>query len=199
MLVSKRQGFVFIHVFKAAGTSIRAALAPYAKPALTDRVRERLGRRRFPAHMTAQQARDRLGSDTYDRLFSFSFVRNPWDWQVSLWTYMLAEPSHWAHPIMRELGTFDRYIRWRVDVMPDTQSAFVTDDTGRVMVDFVGRYEHLNRDFGEVCARIGVQAALPHLNASRSSRDYREWYTPETRDLIGEAFADDIDRFGYAF
>ena len=45
----------------------------------------------------------------------------------------------------------------RADYHFRSQSAFVMTWTGRVGVDFVGRYENLEVDFGNVAQRIGCQ------------------------------------------
>jgi len=74
----------------------------------------------------------------------------------------------------------------------------VTGDGGEVIVDFVGRYERLQADLDEVGGRLGIPAALPHLNRS-SHRDYREYYTDETRDIVAARFARDLAQFDYRF
>ena len=38
----------------------------------------------------------------------------------------------------------------------------------------------------------------PHRNRS-GHKDYRTYYTDETRDLVAEAFRGDIETFGYTF
>ena len=78
------------------------------------------------------------------------------------------------------------------------QSEFVTDAEGRVIVDFVGRFERLAEDFAHVCRTIGVEAELPHVNPSRHA-DYRTYYSDHSRALVAEHFAEDIERFGYRF
>jgi hypothetical protein len=30
-------------------------------------------------------------------------------------------------------------------------------------------------------------------------RNYRKWYTPVTRDLVGQRFREDVERFGYDY
>ena len=70
---------------------------------------------------------------------------------------------------------------------------------GNLIVDFVGYFERLEEDFKEVCRRIGIPAALPPPKAHAPRKDYRSFYTDETRDLVAEAYAQDIDLFGYTF
>jgi hypothetical protein len=47
--------------------------------------------------------------------------------------------------------------------------------------------------------RIGApDVSLPHVRRSKGE-DYRERYSPELRDLVGERYARDIELFGYRF
>jgi hypothetical protein len=205
VLVSHRHHFIFIHVYKKAGMSVRRALDPYAE----GRWRRQAARftyraglkfpRTDPMHLTAARVRERLSPDVYDRYYKFAFVRNPWAWQVSLYHYMLKRTDHFQNEFVRGLGGFDPYIRWRVAEEVRLQREFLSDDDGRLLVDYVGRMETLNDDFAEICRTIGLpHRGLPHKNRS-SHRDYRAYYTDETRDLVAEAFAADIDAFGYTF
>jgi hypothetical protein len=45
---------------------------------------------------------------------------------------------------------------------------------------------------------LGLVHDLPHANRS-THRDYRHYYTGETRDIVAARFARDIEAFGYAF
>lgn len=215
MLVSHTHKFVFIHIYKTAGTSIAKALAPYN----VSRHKQRTARllKRFDApfpmawdaglsveHKTARAAREQLGPEIYDDFFSFSFVRNPWDWQVSIYHHVLRNKNHRQHKLFVRLGSFDRYIQWlcerRVKGRDDRcQAAFLCDDRGRQLVDYVGKFESLAEDFAKVCRQIGVSPKLPKLNSSRIKQDYRRFYSGRTMDLIACKYAEDIHRFDYRF
>ncbi|HEX3109804.1 MAG TPA: sulfotransferase family 2 domain-containing protein [Thermoanaerobaculia bacterium] len=192
MLLSLRHKFIFIHIYKAAGTSVTHALRPFT--------REPWWRRRavprLPDHITAAELREIIG-DLFDRCFKFTFVRNPWDWQVSLYHYMQQTRKHPQHRLVSAM-TFDDYIRWRVTEDKHLQKEFVTDAGGKTIVDFVGRFENLEDDFAVACAKIGISATLPHTNRSRHA-DYRTYYDDVTRELVASHFREDIEMFGYTF
>lgn len=192
MLLSLRHKFIFIHIYKAAGTSVTHALRPFA--------REPLLRRRsvpkLPDHITAEELRETIG-ELFDRCFKFAFVRNPWDWQVSLYHYMRQTRKHPQHLLVRGMS-FEDYIRWRVTEDKHLQKEFVTDAAGKTIVDFIGRFESLETDFAAICAKVGIAAALPHRNRSRHD-DYRKYYDAATRELVAEHFRDDVELFGYSF
>jgi hypothetical protein len=205
VLVSHRYRFIFIHVYKTAGMSVRRALDPFAEGRWRRQVARFTHRAGIPfprtgfLHLSARQIREELGPAVYDRYFKFAFVRNPWAWQVSLYHYMLSRRDHQQSDFVRGLGGFDPYIRWRVAEEVRLQRDLLNDAEGRLIVDYVGRMETLNDDFAAICQAIGLKHhALPHKNRS-AHKDYRDYYTDETRELVAKAFAPDIEAFGYTF
>lgn len=78
------------------------------------------------------------------------------------------------------------------------QSNWVYDMNDTMVVDYVGRYESLEADFDEIKRHLGLDLPLPHLNKTEH-RDYRSYYSPETRDLVADLWAVDVENFGYSF
>lgn len=184
---------VFVKVPKTAGTSVADALrcAHIGTP-----------------HRDYREIRSALcaraeGRAFFDAAFKFGFVRNPWDRVVSL--HLRKEKGRAAGP-----PGFADFCRW-IEKASDTcvhpspkanQLDWLTDESGEIAVDFVGRFESLEADFATICDRVGATGAtLPHKkkNAGPGRAHYTEYYTPELRDMIGEKFSVDIERFGYAF
>ncbi len=217
MLLSLKYRFLFVHTAKTGGTSVRDALAYYkwADPwriplflcsKLSGATGHRLGIK-FPRHAKAIAAREMLPRELYDQLFKFAFVRNPWDLQVSSYHHIRRERPH----RMAHIESFAQFLRWKlsqereyqfhVDTSIELQSDYVVDLHGRVIVDYVGRYENLHDDFHEVCRKIGIKAPkLPHRRrADDREADYRRYYTPDTVELVAEHFARDIELFGYEY
>ena len=216
MLISESHNFIFIHIYKNAGTSIKAALKPFATSIFHERLNgiarypvlgnlasllmrfDRFNPTPYPSHVSARQIISELGGDTYRSYFSFTFVRNPWDWQVSLYTYMLKNGDHHQHELVKNLGSFGEYIRWRCAEEVRYQRDFIYSDQGDLLVDFVGRFEQIEQDFQSICSRIGIDVVLPKMNISRTT-SYREYYDKETVDLVSKVFEPDINAFGYRF
>jgi hypothetical protein len=69
---------------------------------------------------------------------------------------------------------------------------------GTKLVDFVGRFERINRDFDRVMEHLGLDAELPHRNPT-DHRGYRSYYTDDTAAMIRDLYAIDVETFGYTF
>ena len=205
MIVSNRRNFIFVHIFKTAGTSIRRAVRRHAMPAWQEpanHVLKRIGipqygPKAYPDHLTASGLIQQTSLEYFNSMFSFAFVRNPWDWELSHYKYILRKPRHPNHDEAKRLGTFSEYVRWRCDRKFQLQKSFVVHQ-GKRVVDFVGRFESLDADFQEVARRLNISAKLKRLNQTRRSV-YQEHYDDRTRELIANTFAADIEEFGYEF
>lgn len=210
MLVSDSKKFVFVHIYKTGGTSVQKMLEFYDRRFdLTCRLkllaRKVIGNEmpvlpRPYKHASAAKVKELIGDYCYDNYFKFAFVRNPWDWQVSLYYYMLKSPDnmHSLIPLVKSMADFESYIRWRCSEAVRLQYDFVYTD-GKLLVDFIGRYEHFQSDFDKICDRLSIPyRQLPRVNTTKRDR-YRDCYTPETRMLVNKAFRADIETFGYEF
>ena len=207
MLINEKHNYIYVHVYKVAGQSVKLALRRYHHRRMPGFVRSHYSRlielpqaysfRSLEAHSTAKEIREYLGPEKWDSMYSFSFVRNPWDWQVSLYHFIQTNKFNPQRGLVSSMN-FDDYIKWRVEEDRHLQSSFIFDRHGNQLVDFVGRFENLSNDFATVCNKVGVDASLPHENASKHD-GYRKYYNDTTAALIADAFKEDIDAFGYEF
>ena len=216
MLLSHRYQFLFVHIAKTGGTSVRSALQryrwrdPYYLPQwIASRLSGMTGHRlgiKLPRHCKAITAQEMLPREFYDSLFKFAFVRNPWDLQVSSYHHIRRERPQ----LMQANESFEDFLRrkldperpwqYHLDTSVESQSHYITDLQGRQIVDFIGRYETLQEDFDHICDRIGITPiTLPHRRKASDRADYRGYYDDSTRRLVAEHFAPDIERLGYDF
>jgi hypothetical protein len=158
----------------------------------------------------------------YPGLFTFAFVRNPWDRLVSCYRDKIRGEVDGFTNFSIRAGvasclagyevfvpgmTFEAFVE-AVAAIPDeeadahfrSQSTFITNDAGEIAVDFVGRYERLLADFSHVQRVIGLPPIeLPRLQAARTAVRYVDYYSPSTRRVVAERFARDIDLFQHNF
>ena len=217
MLLSNRYNFLFVHIAKTGGTSVRSALQSlrwkdpvYYMMYICSRFSHLSGHKtasKFPRHCKIIAAKEMLPDEYFKKLFKFTFVRNPWDLQVSSFHHIRRERPQY----MQDKNTFDEFLRWKfdperpyqfhIDTSIALQSDYLVDLHGDNLVDFIGRYERLQEDFNSVCDRIGIERiTLPFKRRSSSrKKDYRQYYTAETAELVNRHFSKDIEMLGYQF
>jgi hypothetical protein len=228
MIISHDHKFIFLKTNKTASTSIEAILCKFCgerdviTPFRTDNENARLGRgpqnyriehplkperplwrkllRRperywhpsvgFYEHMPAWRIRDYVGEDVWRGYFKFAFERNPWDRQVS-W-YLYKTKSKGVRP------SFESFLRDRTKAFVGNFDIYSLN--GEVCVDFLGRYENLQADFGSVLEKLGLDAPqhFPRTNVADRG-DYRNYYSPATRAVVADWYANEIELFGYRF
>jgi hypothetical protein len=206
---------VYIEVPKVACSSIKIALASLLGIDL-----DALGGN--PHEVDFPAPRTLAGPGLYAGLFTFAFVRNPWDRLVSCYRdKIMGEVRDFTrfHPTrgiacclagfdaFRGNMPFDEFVEviaaitdGEADEHFRSQHTFVTDSTGHVALDYLGRFETMDQDFQGVCQELGIRGLpRPFVQAVQVPRDYKEYYTPSTQRLVGERFADDIRLFDYSF
>jgi hypothetical protein len=216
---------IFVHVPRTAGQSIEQRLLAACGVRREHGARYGLRPNRDPrsgpprlAHLTIGEyvAAGHVMPQQAAAWFTFAFVRNPWERVVSEFLFHHRHRcdfktflfDRWPRP---EDDDFDRGLAFHRHVLP--QSRFVTDARGDVAVDFIGRFEALDRDFALVCDRIGIGSApLAHRNSWRrwqdrwipwrvrqATRPYAAYFDAESRRRVAALYAEDIERFGYRF
>jgi hypothetical protein len=207
-MISMRHKCIFVRISKTASSSVQNAFKCRQGP---------LDRGEFDIkHYTLGHYRDTHPLE-FQTFYKFAFVRNPWDRIYSQyrfqhhimvekvpqmfefakcsfreWLLKCAEsynrPDQFLFGTHREI--FEHHLTNQLD--------WVTLD-GKIATDFLGRFENLDQDFAKVCSDLGVQLDLPRDNTSPPSNGYRDAYDEETRDLVRQWHARDIEHFGYRF
>ena len=201
MLISHNKKFIFVHIYKTGGTSIRQNLHRFSRAVKDNSI---------PTHSSIIQIKKKHPKE-FSSYYKFAFVRNPWDWLVSVYFHILKRPDHKQYEIVKEMG-FDKYIQWRADGHPcaptaypgteliPEQNQFLCDKDGKVIVDFVGRFENLVDDFEKICKHVSVPCKLGKLNSSpRTTSKYQDMYNDSARKIVEDRYRKDIEMFGYEF
>jgi chondroitin 4-sulfotransferase 11 len=178
MLISHKHKFIFIHIPKTAGTSISSVLNPFCEEL-------------YPSikHSNAVKIKEKFGSDIWNEYFKFTFIRNPYERLLS-WYNMIEKnmwrPNLFQSHIKKNIHSFSEFIMddkhpIGINKLPQQRiSQFkIISENGRVIVDFVGRYENLNEDFNYICNKLNIpQTHLPHINKFDHDH-YMNYYTKE--------------------
>ncbi len=219
MLISHKKKFIFIHIFKTARTTGSEGFAPrsrlidclvygYRPTVKFFNAFNILTRRKgtqlltgFPKHAMAMDVKEKLPKHIWNNYFKFAFVRNPWDWNVSLYFYLRENKRLPAHQDAANVDFFD-FIKRRCASRPPQQIDFISNGEKTIMLDFVGRFENIAADVNFIRSKLKLKPLqLPRRNISRlrPRPDYRSFYDSETADLVRRCFADDIRIFEYKF
>ena len=190
-MISHKHKCIFIHIRKTAGISIRNVLGE------CDGTHDGL---HFHNHL--YHHKNILSGQLYSEYFKFTFVRNPWDLRVSLYRY-LAKGGHGSLTRYARQLSFSNWIKRysdRVNVNTThtgrTQTSYIEPPKD---MDFIGKFENLQEDFNIVCDKIGIpRQELPHKNKTKH-KHYTEYYDDETRQIVAEKYAKDIEYFNYEF
>lgn len=217
MLLNIKYKFLFVHIAKTGGTSIRQALQEYRwkdtywiPQYLCSRLSALTGHRigaKFPRHAKLIAAQEMLPRELFCSLFKFAFVRNPWDLQVSSYHHIRRERPQ----LLNGIEDFESFLRWKLDakrppqyhadMSTEIQTDYLIDLHGTHLIDFIGRYEFLQEDFHLACNKTGLPPIpLPHVRQAQDRRkDYRSYYNDRTSQWVADHYRVDIDQFGYRF
>jgi len=189
-MINHKYRFIFIHIDKTAGTSLLNAI----NPSLT-------------VHSDGHHYKYKhAGIDYYIKnlenhceYFKFAFTRNPFDRALSKYFHHFYRPT--VGTIAEKKASKLNFNEWVLQGglgMFRQQFDYIYMN-GNLGIDFIGRFENLQQDFNIVCDKIGIpHSQLPHVNKSKH-KHYTEYYDDETREIVEQKYAKDIEYFGYKF
>lgn len=213
-MINHKHKFIFIHIPKCAGSSIKDHFFKGMELDWREPNYEFLygwcpKRKIHLQHATAKQLLETelIREDIWNTYFKFTFVRNPWDRAYSDYLWMLED---------RKLkGSFKEYITktgsleeclknrnsktFRGDhLIPQTE--FFSEE-GKFKMDFIGRFEHLSEDLKLVKNNINSTSIFDsHEKKNEKKRShYSLFYTSSKKALVEKYYAKDIEQLNYSF
>ena len=187
----RKAGIIFIHVPKAAGTSVAHAI--YG---------------RSISHHTAAFF-CKADPEAFQRYYSFSIVRNPFDRLVSSFFFAkgggtplvpVHRPARFQVP---EFETFESFVRdwlplnWACDYVFQPQARFLLDERREsVLVQELFEIRDLARCQSKLECILDRPMSLNSLNMVERA-DFRSFYTDDTFELVYDLYREDFDRLGH--
>ena len=195
------QKTLFLHIPRTAGSSILDKLRPNFDAAI------HAGAKPPPAGTHEMMVRDKLLDH-----FKVGFVRNPWDRYVSLYHYFYQmTPYHYAYSydkntvkIVQQFKTFKDFCihfnslnHKKFHFFPQVSWSH---HHKTCILDFIGRFENLEEDVYKLQDILQVDnEALGQIPNASNHKHYTEYYDDETRKIVSDIYALDIEYFNYTY
>jgi hypothetical protein len=211
-IVSVSHGFIFVHVPKTAGTSLKRYLRPFEREGdvhievAREAVRANFALRK---HCSVAEIRKQLGEERFSSMFKFSAVRNPFDRALSTFLFLKFNFRDWDSS--EQMDTFETFESFATSELIGRsgpgriflpQSSWLTDNDGKLATDALIRMESLDADMSLILKRLGLNRPLkmiPERNQSKSNRPTfgAELSKGAVVDAIRERYAEDFEAFDY--
>ena len=173
----------------------------------------------IPQHSTAIAIKGyfELMGWNWNEYFKFGIVRNPFDrivsgyeWRRSVVKKCIDDKNHLAakehfREIFSEVDDgFKQFVERKCRHWNNQLRFFYSKSSKQCLVDFVGRYENLETDFKHIVKTILPNATdklctLEKENASIRRKDYRSYYDEETRGIVEQKLADELELLEYKY
>ena len=172
-----------------------------------------------------------MGDETWNGYFKFTVARNPWDYLVSRFWWEIAKasekgvslPTVKRSRVKEKLFDPKAYGRAMKVLFSNVKKQepitdfrvflenldpwfindrFYFDESGQPLADFYLRYENLEKDYEEVCGRLGIPYSPLMKTKSKARKDCRHYtasYDDRSRSIVEEKCAREIAYFNYRF
>lgn len=213
-MISLNEKFLFIHIPKTGGNSIQNILFQYSEDSRSISSEKRQdGVSRYglkssihaelAKHSSLNDYKEKLESKTYQSLFKFTVIRNPWDRLISYYFSPHRGQQYWNRELfqkfIRTVKPLTYYISTYSDNNLSNKSIYSVKDKSYGDIHYVMRYEKLSNDFYDVMRLLKLEPkCLPHVNKS-NRKNYKEYYDKQLINLVKDTFAEEIEIFQYEF
>jgi len=183
LIIDTTNRFVFIHVPRTGGTSIREMLGVSKRCATGDVI--------FSTHATCNDFMT-FAKAQGEEYFKFGFIRNPWERVYSIFC---------KHVKKSKVYTSKGFKYWLFDI-------HLRNDKHRKQpafhylkgVDYIARYEDFDNEWKYLLERIEMPIGkLPHINKCRDGKPYQDIYDDKMRQFVIKHHQADIVYGNYKF
>jgi chondroitin 4-sulfotransferase 11 len=208
-LVNEKKKFIFFHLYKCGGNSFRELLNEVAPNCV-----ELQGGHGLPSDLKHHFDKTR-SLEEFDEFYKFTIVRNPFDFMVSTYFYAKSYSNHFMHDEVTSRNmTMKEFIPYYMNVRiqhtktrPFGSNKVVTikdwlhDEDKKPIMDFIGKLETIDTDLEVIFNELEIplsQMPIKNVNPNRV-KNYRQYYTPESKAMIEKYFAWELNEFEYKY
>lgn len=199
----------FVDIPRTSSTSVKTKLgqlygSAYGK--CYDRQNARKSGTVLVDHTPASKVIRVIGRENWDQLYTFSFVRNPWARFYSLYRFRIADG---VLPATLEFNTYVQKLdefRFRDRHSPFSRHEYhypmldyLMDDSEQLLVTECFKVEERSQAIIRIQEQTGVDLNTDSKEVLCSPDEYRDFYSAESREIVGRFYKDDIQYFNYAF
>ena len=213
-MISHKHKCIFIHIPKCAGSSITNFFFPDFEFNIFKPNYEVLfgwcpKRKIHLQHATAKQMLETglVTKEQWNKYYKFTFVRNPWDRAYSDYLWMQKELNVIGsfRDFLMKKGIFYKYltddsnIKYRGDHLLRQTDYF--DFTGKLKVDFIGRFEDFSNDINEILSALNIDKTFNfYINKSNNRQEhYSKFYNFKNKKCVSKIYEKDISLLNYKF
>lgn len=200
MPISHKHKIIFIHIPKTGGTSIENTMGIGNKKNIFDK-NVLFGRdKNYEAqHLFSSEIKKIVGKPIYNSYFKFSFVRNPFSRLVSDYSWSKYRNMNFEEFINKKVIPSKNRILYKDPYRHfKSQHKFIIDNSGKITVNFIGKFENLTNDFKKLCKIFNLKLDLPHTNKS-NHKNYKQYYNRRTKNIVESIYKKDLELFNYNF
>lgn len=198
MVISHKHKFIFFAAGRTGSKSIATVLDKYDEPCPFT-----YDYQTYSAHMPPRIFKSLCPPEIWDTYFKFAFVRNTWDWLISMFLWNCPGQDRKIEVMTPELFEqhWERMKGFRRGLTADNryQYDFLADEDGRLLVNYFGRFERLQADFDRICDALHLPLETLPVTHQIAHKPYQSYYTPDMVALVGRRYSKDIREFGFKF
>ncbi|MBO9483083.1 sulfotransferase family 2 domain-containing protein [Salinisphaera sp. G21_0] len=181
---------IYIHIPKAAGSSVGMALFGTDKPG------------HYPIKDFEWE-----NEKKFNKYYKFTFVRNPYSRLESAFFYLKEggksdRDKEFSRKFISKYKSFEDFItnglqedsikNW-IHFIP--QCDFLINHDGLIDVDFIGKLENIEIDFIEVCEKLNIKRSLCFENRTKQKKSVL--YTKNMKEIVNTIYKNDFELLGY--
>lgn len=204
-LFSKKNNFIYCHIYKTGGNSVRDGIIK----TIGDTTEE-IGGVHIDMNYVKYHFYSNNDIETFNDCYKFTVIRNPYTWWLSLYFYIRRSRAHKDREIIIGMS-LKEFIKWSSEVAVKrdrpaganryylSQYEFIHDGSGKLLVDEIFVMENLINGWVYLYNKINVDMTnlkvCPFKNVSGNydKNNFMRYYDDETRELVKEFNKNDFE------